>query len=109
MPAVVEVPKITRTRVTGIKRGSKYVPVDEVEGAALLLRKHAGEAYIGELISPVDTIVKARIAAGRWKDALSEFMELPREAFSVRVFTLPDPDPKDPNVWTFAIAIKKGA
>ncbi len=97
-PSLVEPPKILRPGREG-KRGSKYVNPEQVETAAKL----AAEGWCGDLIEPVDTIVKARIAASRWKEALCAFTGKPKDAYAIRVWTI------EPGKFVFAIALKQGA
>jgi hypothetical protein len=98
MPSVVEVPKIERVFA---RRGSKYLSdPSAVDEAAKLLLKHQGTQYIGEFIEPVDTIVKARIAANIWKEALAEKLDKPKGQFKTRVYT------KGEDLWTFALALQ---
>lgn len=102
-PTLVEVPKIERP---GRKTGSKYVREEDVEQASILCQ----QGWCGDLIQPVDTIVKARIAANAWKNALGEKMGKERDAFAIRVFTPVDGKGKPrTGLFTFAIALKKGA
>jgi hypothetical protein len=102
-PTLVEVPKIERP---GRKTGSKYVRDEDVEQASIL----CSQGWCGDLIEPVDTLVKARIAANAWKSKLSEHMKKDRDAFAVRVFTPVDTKGKpQTGKFTFAIALKKGA
>lgn len=97
MPTLVEPPKIVRPRAG--KRGSKYVNDDLLKEVAALCT----EGWCGDIIEPVNTLVKARIAASAWKTRLMEYMDKDRDAFAVRVYTT------GPDQWTFAIALKKGA
>lgn len=102
-PTLVEVPKIERP---GRKTGSKYVHEEDVEQATILCQ----QGWCGDLIEPVDTIVKARIAANAWKTALSEKMGKERDAYAIRVYTPKDSKGKTlEGMFTFAIALKKGA
>ena len=102
-PTLVEVPKIERP---GRRTGSKYVQEGDVEQASILCQ----QGWCGDLITPVDTIVKARIAANAWKTALAEKLGKERDAFAIRVFTPLDSKGKpQTGKFTFAIALKKGA
>lgn len=103
MPALVEIPAIERPNRKG---KSKYVNGESLEETVKLM----GKGWVGELITPVDTIVKARIAARTWKKALSERMTKPEDAFAVRVYSPKDAKGKTiPDQFTFAIALKQGA
>lgn len=102
-PTLVEVPKIERP---GRKTGSKYVKDEDVAQAVVLCQ----QGWCGDLIEPVDTIIKARIAANAWKDRLVEEMGKERDAFAVRVYTPTDSKGKAlTGKFTFAIALKQGA
>lgn len=102
-PALVTPPKIDRPGRSG---GSKYVNEEYVDDVVKLCQ----EGWVGDLIEPVDTIVKARIASKAWKAVLTEKMGKPSDAYAVRVYTPTDDKGKlQTGKFTFAITLKEGA
>ena len=79
-------------------RAAKYVDLEELPHIATLLREHPDQ-FIGEIIEPQDTVVKARYAKTQWVAALKEH-DLDVRA---RVYTV------GPDQYTFALRVKTDA
>jgi hypothetical protein len=101
VPSVVEVPKIERVSARG-PRGSKYVTDELLASTSALVLANQGQQWIGDIIEPVTTLVRARLASARWKEVLAEELDKPKDAFKVRVYTV------DKDKWTFAITLQAG-